>query len=143
MHDCTFLIWVIPAVVTVIFAIISGWINIYVSNEANDKSIIRDQRKLIIKERLEMWKISTIFTAATIITAGLFLYWAFSTEKLSFSSPASGANAACTIVLIVFGVVITVAFLNFIYVIAGSARESIVARRYSKIYRTRLITVHQ
>ena len=143
MHDCTFLIWVIPAVVTVIFAIISGWINIYVSNEANDKSIIRDQRKLIIKERLEMWKISTIFTAATIITAGLFLYWAFSTEKLSFSSPASGANAACTIVLIVFGVVITVAFLNFVYVIAGSVRESIVARRYSKIYRTRLITAHQ
>ena len=143
MHDCTFLIWVIPAAATVIFAIISGWINIYASNEANDESIIRNQQKLIMKEHLKMWKISTIFTAATIITAGLFLYWAFSTEKLSFSSPASGANAACTIVLVTFGAVITVAFLNFIYVIAGSVRESIIARRYSKIHRTRLITTRQ
>lgn len=137
MHDCTFLIWVIPAVVTVIFAIISGWINIYAPNKGNDESIIRNQQKLIIKERLEMWKISTIFTT------GLFLYWAFSTEKLNFSSPASGANAACTMVLVVFGVAITVAFLNFTYVIAGSVRESIIARRYSKIYRTRLITTRQ
>lgn len=142
MHSST-LIWVIPAVVTVIFAIISGWINIYAPNKGNDESIIRDQQKLIIKERLKMWKISTIFTVATIITAGLFLYWAFSTEKLSFSSPASGANAACTIVLVTFGTVITVAFLNFTYVIAGSVRESIIARRYSKAYKTRLITVHQ
>lgn len=137
MHSST-LIWVIPAAATVIFAIVSGWINIYVPNEANDESIIRDQRRLIIKERLEMWKISTIFTAATIITAGLFLYWAFSTEKLSFSSPASGANAACTIVLVTFGAVISVAFLNFIYVIAGSVRESVIARQYSKIYQTKL-----
>ena len=137
MHSST-LIWVIPAAATVIFAIVSGWINIYVPNEANDESIIRDQRRLIIKERLEMWKISTIFTAATIITAGLFLYWAFSTEKLSFSSPASGANAACTIVLVAFGAVISVAFLNFIYVIAGSVRESVIARQYSKIYQTKL-----
>lgn len=139
MHSST-LIWVIPAVTTVIFAIISGWINIYTPNEANDESIIRDQQKLIIKEHLEMWKISTIFTTATIITAGLFLYWAFSTEKLSFSSPASGANAACTIVLVTFGTIITVAFLNFIYVIAGSVRESVIARQYSKIYQTKLIT---
>ncbi len=142
MHSST-LIWVIPAAATVIFAIISGWINIYVPSEANDESIIRDQQKLIIKEHLEMWKISTIFTAATIITAGLFLYWAFSTEKLSFSSPTSGANAACTIILVTFGAAITVAFLNFTYVIAGSVRESIIARRYSKIYRTRLITTRQ
>lgn len=142
MHSST-LIWVIPAAATVIFAIISGWINIYASNEANDESIIRNQQKLIIKEHLEMWKISTIFTAATIITAGLFLYWAFSTEKLSFSSPTSGANAACTIVLVTFGTIITVAFLNFTYVIAGSVRESIIARRYSKIYRTGLITTRQ
>ena len=131
MHSST-LIWVIPAAATVIFAIISGWINIYAPNEANDESIIRDQQKLIIKERLKMWKISTIFTVATIITAGLFLYWAFSTEKLSFSSPASGANAACTIVLVVFGIVIAVAFLNFTYVISGSVRESIIARRHKK-----------
>lgn len=143
MHDCTFLIWVIPAVATVIFAIISGWINIYVPNEANDESIIRDQQKLIMKERLEMWKISTIFTAATIITAGLFLYWAFSTEKLSFSSPTSGANAACTIILVTFGAAITVAFLNFAYVIAGSVRESIIARRYSKTYKKRPIIMRQ
>lgn len=143
MHDCTFLIWVIPAVSTLIFAVITGWINIYAPNEANDESIIRDQQKLIIKERLKMWKISTIFTVATIITAGLFLYWAFSTEKLSFSSPASGANAACTIVLVTFGAVIAIAFLNFTYVIAGSVRESIIARRYSKIHRTRLITMRQ
>ena len=138
MHDCTFLIWVIPAVSTLIFAVITGWINIYAPNEANDESIVRDQQKLIIKERLKMWKISTIFTVATIITAGLFLYWAFSTEKLSFSSPASGANAACTIVLVTFGAVISVAFLNFIYVIAGSVRESVIARQYSKIYQTKL-----
>lgn len=143
MHDCTFLIWVTPAVVTVIFAIISGWINIYAPNEANDESIIRDQQKLIVKERLEMWKISTIFTTATIITAGLFLYWAFSTEKLSFSSPASGANAACTIVLVVFGIVIAVAFLNFTYVISSSVRESIIARRYSKTYKKRPIIMRQ
>lgn len=142
MHSST-LIWVIPAVTTVIFAIISGWINIYTPNEANDESIIRDQQKLIIKERLEMWKISTIFTVATIITAGLFLYWAFSTEKLSFSSPVSGANAACTIVLVTFGTIIAVAFLNFAYVITGSVRESVIARRYSKIYRTRLINTRQ
>ena len=142
MHSST-LIWVIPAAATVIFAIISGWINIYASNETNDESIIRDQQKLIIKERLKMWKISTIFTVATIITAGLFLYWAFSTEKLSFSSPTSGANAACTIVLVTFGAVITIAFLNLIYVIAGSVRESIIARRYAKAYKTRLITVRQ
>ena len=121
-----------------IFAVITGWINIYAPNEANDESIIRDQQKLIIKERLKMWKISTIFTVATIITAGLFLYWAFSTEKLSFSSPASGANAACAIVLVTFGAVISVAFLNFIYVIAGSVRESVIARQYSKIYQTKL-----
>lgn len=143
MHDCTFLIWVIPAVSILIFAVITGWINIYAPNEANDESIIRDQQKLIIKERLKMWKISTIFTVATIITAGLFLYWAFSTAKLSFGGPASGANAACTIVLVTFGAVITIAFLNFIYVIAGSVRESIIERRYSKIYRTRLITTRQ
>lgn len=143
MHDCTFLIWVIPAVSTLIFAVITGWINIYAPNEANDESIIRDQQKLIIKERLKMWKISTIFTVATIITAGLFLYWAFSTEKLSFSSPASGANAACTIVLVTFGTIIAVAFLNFTYVISSSVRESIIARRYSKIYQTRLITTRQ
>ncbi len=142
MHSST-LIWVIPAAATVIFAIISGWINIYAPNKGNDESIIRDQQKLIIKERLEMWKISTIFTAATIITAGLFLYWAFFTEKLSFSSPASGANAACTIVLVTFGTIITVAFLNFIYVIAGSVRESIIAKRCSKIHQTRLITTRQ
>lgn len=142
MHSST-LIWVIPAAATVIFAIISGWINIYAPNEANDESIIRDQQKLIIKERLKMWKISTIFTVATIITAGLFLYWAFSTEKLSFSSPTSGANAACTIVLVTFGAVITIAFLNFIYVIAGSVHESIIARRYLRAYKTRLITVRQ
>ena len=143
MHDCTFLIWVIPAVSTLIFAVITGWINIYAPNEANDESIIRDQQKLIIKERLKMWKISTIFTVATIITAGLFLYWAFSTERLSFSSPASGANAACTIVLVTFGAIITIAFLNFIYVIAGSVHESIIARRYLRAYKTRLITVRQ
>lgn len=143
MHDCTFLIWVIPAVVTVIFTVITGWINIYAPNKGNDESAIHNRQKLIVKERLEMWKISTIFTTATIITAGLFLYWAFSTEKLSFSSPASGANAACTIVLVTFGAVITVAFLNFIYVIAGSVRESIIARRYSRAYKTRLITVRQ
>ena len=143
MHDCTFLIWVIPAVSTLIFAVITGWINIYAPNEANDESIIRDQQKLIIKERLEMWKSSTIFTTATIITAGLFLYWAFSTEKLSFNNPASGANAACTIVLVTFGAIITIAFLNFIYVIAGSVHESIIARRYLRAYKTRLITVRQ
>lgn len=143
MHDCTFLIWVIPAVSTLIFAVITGWINIYAPNEANDESIIRDQQKLIIKERLEMWKISTIFTVATIITAGLLLYWAFSTEKLSFSSPASGANAACTIVLVTFGAVITVAFLNFTYVIAGSVRESVIERRHSKIHQEKRITMRQ
>lgn len=143
MHSST-LIWVIPAAATVIFAIISGWINVYVPNKGNDESAVRNRQRLIVKERLEMWKISTIFTVATIITAGLFLYWAFSTAKLNFGSPASGANAACTIVLVTFGAVIIIAFLNFIYVIAGSVRESIVARRYSKIYRTtRLITVHQ
>ena len=143
MHDCTFLIWVIPAVSILIFAVITGWINIYAPNEANDESIIRDQQKLIIKERLKMWKISTIFTVATIITAGLFLYWAFSTEKLSFNSPASGANAACTIILVMFGTVIAVAFLNFAYVIAGSVRESIIARRYSKTYKKRPIIMRQ
>ena len=143
MHDCTFLIWVIPAASALIFAVITGWINIYAPNKGNDESAIHNRQRLIVKERLEMWKISTIFTTATIITAGLFLYWAFSTEKLSFSSPASGANAACTIVLVVFGVVIAVAFLNFAYVIAGSVRESIIARRYSKIYRTGLITTRQ
>ena len=58
MHSST-LIWVIPAAATVIFAIISGWINIYAPNKGNDESIIRDQQKLIIKERLEMWKISS------------------------------------------------------------------------------------
>ena len=142
MHSST-LIWVIPAAATVIFAIISGWISIYAPNKGNDESAIHNQQRIIVKERFDMRKISTIFTVATIITAGLFLYWAFSTEKLNFGSPASGANAACTIVLTVLGVVITVAFLNFIYVIAGSVRESAVARRYSKIYRTRLITVHQ
>ena len=135
MHDCTFLIWVIPAVSTLIFAVITGWINIYAPNEANDESIIRDQQKLIIKERLKMWKISTIFTVATIITAGLFLYWAFSTEKLSFSSPTSA--------LVIFSAAVIIAFLNFIYVIAGSIHESIIERRYSKIYRTRLITTRQ
>ena len=142
MHSST-LIWVIPAVSTLIFAVITGWTNIYAPNKGNDESVIHNRQRLIIKERLEMWKISTIFTTATIITAGLFLCWAFSTEKLSFSSPASGANAACTIVLVTFGVVITVAFLNFIYVIAGSVRETVIARQYSKIYRTRLITTHQ
>lgn len=142
MHNST-LIWVIPAVITVIFAIISGWINIYAPNKGNDESAIHNRQRLIVKERLEMWKISTIFTTATIITAGLFLYWAFSTEKLSFSSPASGANAACTIVLVVFGAVITVAFLNLTYVIAGSVRESVIARQYSKIYQTKLITMRQ
>ncbi len=130
MHSST-LIWVIPAAATVIFAIISGWINVYVPNKGNDESAVRNRQRLIVKERLEMWKISTIFTAATIITAGLFLYWAFSTEKLSFNSPASGANAACTTVLVTFGAVISVAFLNFIYVIAGSVRESVIARQYS------------
>lgn len=132
MHDCTFLIWVIPAVVTVIFAIISGWISIYAPNKGNDESAIHNQQRIIVKERFDMRKISTIFTAATIITAGLFLYWAFSTEKLSFSSPASGANAACTTILVVFGIVIAVAFLNFTYVISGSVRESIIARRHKK-----------
>ena len=132
MHDCTFLIWVIPAVSTLIFAVITGWINIYAPNEANDESIIRDQQKLIIKERLKMWKISTIFTV-----------WAFSTEKLSFSSPTSGANAVCTIALVIFSAAVIIAFLNFIYVIAGSIHESIIERRYSKIYRTRLITTRQ
>lgn len=143
MHDCTFLIWVIPTAATVIFAIISGWINIYAPNKGNDESAIHNRQRLIVKERLEMWKISTIFTAATIITAGLFLYWAFSTKKLSFSSPTSGANAACTIALVTFGAIITIAFLNFTYVIVGSVRESVVARQYSKIYQTKLITMRQ
>lgn len=143
MHDCTFLIWVIPAASALIFAVITGWISIYAPNKGNDESVIHNQQMIIIKERFDMRKISTIFTVATIITAGLFLYWAFSTEKLSFSSPTSGANAACTIVLVTFGAVITIAFLNFIYVIAGSVRESIIARRYSKAYKTRPITVRQ
>lgn len=142
MHSST-LIWVIPAAATVIFAIISGWISIYAPNKGNDESAIHNQQRIIVKERFDMRKISTIFTAATIITAGLFLYWAFSTEKLSFNSPASGANAACTIILVMFGTVIAVAFLNFAYVIAGSVRESIIARRYSKTYKKRPIIMRQ
>ncbi len=143
MHDCTFLIWVIPAASALIFAVITGWINIYAPNKGNDESAIHNWQRLIVKERLKMWKISTIFTVATIITAGLFLYWAFSTEKLSFSSPTSGANAVCTIALVIFSAAVIIAFLNFIYVIAGSIHESIIERRYSKIYRTRLITTRQ
>ena len=142
MHSST-LIWVIPAAATVIFAIISGWISIYAPNKGNDESAIHNQQRIIVKKRFDMRKISTIFTVATIITAGLFLYWAFSTEKLSFSSPTSGANAACTIVLVTFGAVITIAFLNLIYVIAGSVHESIIARRYLRACKTRLITVRQ
>ena len=142
MHSST-LIWVIPAAATVIFAIISGWISIYAPNKGNDESAIHNQQRIIVKERFDMRKISTIFTVATIITAGLFLYWAFSTEKLSFSSPTSGANAVCTIVLIIFSAAAIIAFLNFIYVIAGSIHESIIERRYSKIYQTRLVTTRQ
>lgn len=142
MHSST-LIWVIPAAATAIFAIISGWISIYAPNKGNDESAIHNQQRIIVKERFDMRKISTIFTVATIITAGLFLYWAFSTEKLSFSSPTSGASAACTIILVMFGTVIAVAFLNFAYVIAGSVRESIIARRYSKTYKKRPIIMRQ
>ena len=142
MHDCTFLIWVIPAVSILIFAVITGWINIYAPNKGNDESAIHNQQRIIVKERFDMRKISTIFTVATIITAGLFLYWAFPTEKLSFSSPTSGANAVCTI-LVIFSAAAIIAFLNFIYVIAGSIHESIIERRYSKIYQTRLVTTRQ
>ena len=142
MHSST-LIWVIPAAATAIFAIISGWISIYAPNKGNDESAIHNQQRIIVKERFDMRKISTIFTVATIITAGLFLYWAFSTEKLSFSSPTSGANAVCTIALVIFSAAAIIAFLNFIYVIASSIHESIIERRYSKIYQTRLVTTHQ
>ncbi|MBQ1387959.1 hypothetical protein IIY68_04195 [Candidatus Saccharibacteria bacterium] len=143
MHDCTFLIWVIPAASALIFAVITGWINIYAPNKGNDESAIHNWQRLIVKERLKMWKISTIFTVATIITAGLFLYWTFSTEKLSFSSPTSGANAVCAIALVIFSAAVIIAFLNFIYVIAGSIHESIIERQYSKIYQTKLITTRQ
>ena len=143
MHDCTFLIWVIPAASALIFAVITGWINIYAPNKGNDESAIHNWQRLIVKERLKMWKISTIFTVATIITAGLFLYWTFSTEKLSFSSPTSGANAVCAIALVIFSAAVIIAFLNFIYVIAGSIHESIIERQYSKIYQPKLITTRQ
>lgn len=142
MIDRTLLIWAIPAACTLIFTIIAGWANIHVPYKVNDEATIHKSQKFIVKERFEMWKISTIFTVATVITTGLFLYWCFFTTRLSFNSFSSGASAVVVIVLVILSIAIIIAFLNFVYVLSGSAHESVIKRRYSKFYEEDLIITH-
>lgn len=132
--DRTLLIGAAIAVCTLILAIITGWVNIYVPDKANDEATIHKSRKLVVKERLEMYKIFIIFVITAVITASLILYCGFAAAKLSFSNLPARTHAIGTIVLIALCAISAVAFLNFIYMVSGAVHESAIRRRYAKIY---------
>lgn len=134
MHECPFYFWVIFIGVAAAFAIITGWFDLYIPKENNDESAIRDRKKVIVKNRVGIYRAYIILIVLIAISAILFLWWSFSTTKLNFNDFLSGLNSIIVTIL-----TIALAFMALALAILFNAglmatHMRLIESKYSKLY---------
>lgn len=140
MHECPFYLWVIFISIAVVFAIITGWFNLYVPKKNNDELAIRNRRKVIVKNRIGIFKVYVILIILVALSTISFLWWCFSIAKIKFDSFLSGlSGVGMTILVIVLAFTILAATVLF-YAVLMATHMHRIELRYSKRYQEEIKT---
>lgn len=141
MYECTFPFWAFITYAAICFALITGFIDVYIpiSNiptpESAEKRLANGHLEIFAKEKFNMRTISYVFIGSSIIAAILFLWYYFSLHPIT-SSVSSIFSCIGIIVATLFIMLLMVASLSFLFCIAGSIHMRIFTKKFSKLYDT-------
>lgn len=141
MYECTFPFWAIIIYVAICFALITGFVDIYIpisdipTPESAEKRLANGHLEIFAKEKFSMRTISYIFSGLSIGAAIFFLWYYFSSHPLT-ASVSSVFSCIGIIAATIFITLLLVASLSLLFCIAGSIHMHIFTKRFSRLYDT-------